>query len=165
MAQGYLLEYVKQIVKNCLYLIPMGICCLKRYSSFKWNLAKLNMATLPSGLPKIVNIWAFIWRKTRKLRLWLDSLLLIILLISPRQSQLELRQHIDSLSDDLKKASERQNPPIELDGYVKKLNNAKRRVMLVNNILQNAQVQYYPHIIPNPFENLKDGPWLHLLLQ
>ena len=57
-----------------------------------------------------------------------------------RQSQLELRQHIDSLSDDLKKASERQNAPIELDAYVKKLNNAKRRVMLVNNILQNAQV-------------------------
>ena len=59
-----------------------------------------------------------------------------------RQSQLELRQHIDSLSEDLKKAAERQNAPIELDAYVKKLNNSKRRVMLVNNILQNAQVTW-----------------------
>lgn len=30
--------------------------------------------------------------------------------------------------------------PFDLDAYVKKLMNAKRRIMLVNNILQNAQV-------------------------
>lgn len=40
----------------------------------------------------------------------------------------------------LKKISENQPVPVELDGYVKKLNNARRRVMLVNNILQNSQV-------------------------
>ncbi len=42
---------------------------------------------------------------------------------------------------DLKKISENQQAPIELDSYVKKLNNSRRRVMLVNNILQNAQVK------------------------
>ena len=42
---------------------------------------------------------------------------------------------------DLKKISENQQAPIELDSYVKKLNNSRRRVMLVNNILQNTQVK------------------------
>ena len=55
---------------------------------------------------------------------------------------MELRQHIDNLAEDLKKASDRQGAPVELDSYVKKLNNAKRRVMIVNNILQNAQVRW-----------------------
>ena len=41
---------------------------------------------------------------------------------------------------DLRLVSERQQVPIELEPYVKKLNNARRRLMLVNNILQNAQV-------------------------
>ncbi|KAI0240004.1 SNARE-associated protein Snapin [Lamellibrachia satsuma] len=56
-----------------------------------------------------------------------------------RQSQVDLRKHIDSVADDLKKISENEQVPIELDAYVKKLTNARRRVMLVNNILQNAQ--------------------------
>ena len=41
---------------------------------------------------------------------------------------------------DLKRISENKGVPIDLDPYVKKLNNARRRVMLVNNILQNCQV-------------------------
>ena len=41
---------------------------------------------------------------------------------------------------DLKKISERQESPVDLSAYVKKLNNARRRVMLVNNILQNVRV-------------------------
>ena len=41
---------------------------------------------------------------------------------------------------DLKKIAELQGIPIDLEPYVKKLNNSRRRVMLVNNILQNAQV-------------------------
>ncbi|CAH1786255.1 unnamed protein product [Owenia fusiformis] len=56
-----------------------------------------------------------------------------------RQSQIELRQQIDALAEDLKRISQNQSIPVELDSYVKKLNNARRRVMLVNNILQNAQ--------------------------
>lgn len=56
-----------------------------------------------------------------------------------RISQLELRQQIDSLAEDLRKISDGQQVPLDFDVYVKKLMNAKRRVMLVNNILQNAQ--------------------------
>lgn len=58
---------------------------------------------------------------------------------STRITQLELKQQIDSLAEDLRKISENQPMPFDLDAYVKKLMNAKRRVMLVNNILQNAQ--------------------------
>ena len=36
--------------------------------------------------------------------------------------------------------SELQELPVDLEPYVKKLMNSRRRVMLVNNILQNAQV-------------------------
>ncbi|CAI9738914.1 Hypothetical predicted protein [Octopus vulgaris] len=56
-----------------------------------------------------------------------------------RESQVELRQQIDSLAIDLKKISDSQQVPVDLEPYVKKLSNARRRVMLVNNILQNVQ--------------------------
>ncbi|KAK7475428.1 hypothetical protein BaRGS_00033309 [Batillaria attramentaria] len=56
-----------------------------------------------------------------------------------RESQIELRQQIDSLCDDLKKIAESEPVPVELEPYVKKLNNSRRRVMLVNSILQNVQ--------------------------
>uniref|UniRef100_A0A6G5ADW0 Biogenesis of lysosome-related organelles complex 1 subunit 7 n=2 Tax=Rhipicephalus microplus TaxID=6941 RepID=A0A6G5ADW0_RHIMP len=58
---------------------------------------------------------------------------------STRISQLELRQHIDTLAEDLRALSEKQQIPYDLDSYVKKLVNAKRRVVLVNSILQNTQ--------------------------
>ena len=41
---------------------------------------------------------------------------------------------------DLRRLSELQELPVDLEPYVKKLMNSRRRVMLVNNILQNAQV-------------------------
>ncbi|KAG8430712.1 hypothetical protein GDO86_020094 [Hymenochirus boettgeri] len=47
-------------------------------------------------------------------------------------------QHIDSRSE-LCKINEDQKVALDLDPYVKKLLNARRRVVLVNNILQNAQ--------------------------
>ncbi|XP_077986314.1 SNARE-associated protein Snapin-like [Glandiceps talaboti] len=56
-----------------------------------------------------------------------------------RESQVELRQQIDGLAEELKKLSEEQPLPVELDVYVKKLMNSRRRIMVVNNILQNAQ--------------------------
>ncbi|GFO19935.1 snare-associated protein snapin-like [Plakobranchus ocellatus] len=56
-----------------------------------------------------------------------------------RESQVELRQQIDSLCEDLKKISENDPMPVELEPYVKKLNSSRRRVMLVNSILQNVQ--------------------------
>ncbi|ESN92442.1 hypothetical protein HELRODRAFT_146610, partial [Helobdella robusta] len=59
--------------------------------------------------------------------------------LAVRQSQMELRHSIETLADDLKKIAELQNSKMELEPYLKKLTNARRRVMLANNILQNAQ--------------------------
>ncbi|KXJ08795.1 SNARE-associated protein Snapin [Exaiptasia diaphana] len=56
-----------------------------------------------------------------------------------RQSQVELRTQIDALTEDLHKLQELQEIPLDLEPYVKKLMNSRRRIMLVNNILQNAQ--------------------------
>ncbi|KAM9777146.1 SNARE-associated protein Snapin [Syngnathus typhle] len=58
---------------------------------------------------------------------------------SVRESQVELREHIDNLATELCKINEHQKVALDLDPYVKKLLNARRRVVLVNNILQNAQ--------------------------
>lgn len=57
-----------------------------------------------------------------------------------RISQVELRQQIDGLADEIKKISDEQQCPLDLESYVKKLLNAKRRVTVVSNILQVAQV-------------------------
>ncbi|NXA43978.1 SNAPN protein, partial [Eudromia elegans] len=57
-----------------------------------------------------------------------------------RESQVELREHIESLAAELCRINEDQKVALDLDPYVKKLLNARRRVVLVNNILQNAQV-------------------------
>ncbi|CDQ57353.1 unnamed protein product [Oncorhynchus mykiss] len=59
---------------------------------------------------------------------------------SVRESQVELREHIDNLATELCRINEHQKVVLDLDPYVKKLLNARRRVVLVNNILQNAQV-------------------------
>ncbi|XP_051949075.1 SNARE-associated protein Snapin-like [Xyrauchen texanus] len=58
---------------------------------------------------------------------------------SVRESQVELREHIDNLASELCRINEHQKMALDLDPYVKKLLNARRRVVLVNNILQNAQ--------------------------
>ncbi|XP_070996304.1 SNARE-associated protein Snapin-like [Oncorhynchus clarkii lewisi] len=58
---------------------------------------------------------------------------------SVRESQVELREHIDNLATELCRINEHQKVVLDLDPYVKKLLNARRRVVLVNNILQNAQ--------------------------
>lgn len=58
---------------------------------------------------------------------------------STRISQLELKQCIESLSEELKKVAESQQTSVDLDAYVKKLVNAKHRVTVLSNILQNAQ--------------------------
>ena len=48
---------------------------------------------------------------------------------------------------DLKVIAENQAIPVDLESYVKKLNNSRRRVMLVNNILQNVQVCIQPQAL------------------
>ncbi|KAK5612560.1 hypothetical protein CRENBAI_011657 [Crenichthys baileyi] len=58
---------------------------------------------------------------------------------SVRESQVELREHIDNLATELFRINEHQKVALDLDPYVKKLLNSRRRVVLVNNILQNAQ--------------------------
>lgn len=60
--------------------------------------------------------------------------------LTRRISQLELKQCIESLTEELKKVSESQQTTVDLDAYVKKLINAKHRVTVLSNILQNAQV-------------------------
>lgn len=50
-----------------------------------------------------------------------------------------LLRHL-SLYLELCRINEHQKVALDLDPYVKKLLNARRRVVLVNNILQNAQV-------------------------
>lgn len=53
-----------------------------------------------------------------------------------RVSQLELKQCIDSLAEELKKVSEAQQHTVDLEVYLKKLINAKQRVSVLSNILQ-----------------------------
>uniref|UniRef100_A0AAQ5Z044 Biogenesis of lysosome-related organelles complex 1 subunit 7 n=1 Tax=Amphiprion ocellaris TaxID=80972 RepID=A0AAQ5Z044_AMPOC len=62
---------------------------------------------------------------------------------SVRESQVELREHIDNLATELCRINEHQKVALDLDPYVKKLLNARRRVVLVNNILQNAQMSQF----------------------
>ncbi|XP_003729238.2 SNARE-associated protein Snapin [Strongylocentrotus purpuratus] len=56
-----------------------------------------------------------------------------------RESQVELRQRIEELDDALRELCKEKSAPIDLDLYVKKLANCKRRIATVNNIVQNAQ--------------------------
>lgn len=56
-----------------------------------------------------------------------------------RFSQLELKQCVESLSEELKRISEAQKNGLDLDVYIKKLINAKHRITVVTNVLQTAQ--------------------------
>lgn len=53
---------------------------------------------------------------------------------------MELKQHLDSLSDELKQLAEQQTCPLDLEKYVRKLNDAKAKISVVGNILQSSQV-------------------------
>lgn len=56
-----------------------------------------------------------------------------------RVSQLELKQQLDILSEELKQISAEQNCPIDLEVYSNKLINSRHKISVVNNILQAAQ--------------------------
>lgn len=45
-----------------------------------------------------------------------------------------------SPSVELRLLSEKQKVPVDLDTYIKKLTNSRKRILLVNDILQNVQV-------------------------
>ncbi|KAF1597079.1 UNVERIFIED_CONTAM: SNARE-associated protein Snapin, partial [Eudyptes robustus] len=51
----------------------------------------------------------------------------------------QLDGHVHAVRSELCRINEDQKVALDLDPYVKKLLNARRRVVLVNNILQNAQ--------------------------
>jgi len=52
-----------------------------------------------------------------------------------------LKQQIEVLSEELKKISDSQQCLLDIDVYVRKLLNAKLKVTVVSNILQNVQVK------------------------
>jgi len=56
-----------------------------------------------------------------------------------REAQVELRDQIDVLAAELKKISEQQASPIDLEAYITKLGNSKKRVLVVQNVLASAQ--------------------------
>jgi len=56
-----------------------------------------------------------------------------------RQSQIELKSQIESLSLELNTISKNQQCPIDLESYIKKLLDARRRITTINSVLQNAQ--------------------------
>ncbi len=60
-----------------------------------------------------------------------------------RQSQLELRAQIESLTTELGVIAQNQQSPIDLESYIKKLLDARKRITIVNSILQNAQVCWF----------------------
>lgn len=59
---------------------------------------------------------------------------------STRGAQKELKQQIEDLSKDLHEISQQEGCPVDLEEYVQKLHNAKKRIVIVSNILQGAQV-------------------------
>ncbi|KAK2583235.1 hypothetical protein KPH14_009252 [Odynerus spinipes] len=56
-----------------------------------------------------------------------------------RICQIELKQRIESLTDELSRINEALQCPFETDSYVKKLINAKQKITIVSNILQTTQ--------------------------
>uniref|UniRef100_A0A161MFX2 Biogenesis of lysosome-related organelles complex 1 subunit 7 n=1 Tax=Triatoma infestans TaxID=30076 RepID=A0A161MFX2_TRIIF len=56
-----------------------------------------------------------------------------------RVSQLELKQQLESLSEELKNITYEQNCPLDLEIYSQKLLNSRHKITVVSNILQAAQ--------------------------
>ena len=51
-----------------------------------------------------------------------------------------MKDQISGLEDQLRIIEEEQGCPVDLESYINKLNSAKKRIIVVNNILQSAQV-------------------------
>lgn len=56
-----------------------------------------------------------------------------------RICQIELKQRIESLTEELQRINDALQYPLETDSYVKKLINAKHKITIVSNILQTTQ--------------------------
>ena len=57
-----------------------------------------------------------------------------------RDAQNELKDRINSLEQQLLAIEAEQSCPVDLESYINKLNNSKKRILIVNTILQGAQV-------------------------
>uniref|UniRef100_T2MHS0 Biogenesis of lysosome-related organelles complex 1 subunit 7 n=1 Tax=Hydra vulgaris TaxID=6087 RepID=T2MHS0_HYDVU len=56
-----------------------------------------------------------------------------------RESQLLLRDTIDKLTIELEQLASLHKPPLDLDPYIRKLFNCRRKITVVNSVLQNTQ--------------------------
>ena len=57
-----------------------------------------------------------------------------------REAQNELKDRINSLEQQLTAIEREQNCPVDLEAYIHKLDSSKKRILVVNTILQGAQV-------------------------
>ena len=57
-----------------------------------------------------------------------------------REAQNELKERINSLEQQLLAIEREQNCPVQLESYINKLESSKKRILVVNTILQGAQV-------------------------
>ena len=57
-----------------------------------------------------------------------------------REAQNELKERINSLEQQLLAIEREQNCPVHLESYINKLESSKKRILVVNTILQGAQV-------------------------
>lgn len=74
-------------------------------------------------------------------RIWRDlgDCNLYAFFFSYRICQIELKQRIESLTEELQRINEALQYPLDTDSYVKKLINAKHKITIVSNILQTTQ--------------------------
>lgn len=64
--------------------------------------------------------------------------------LSARQAQLELKERIEGLERLLNRLeAKEQRCPVDLEGYIVKLQSTKQRINVINNILQAAQVNFF----------------------
>eukprot|EP00731_Ephydatia_muelleri_P024279 Em0016g550a len=56
-----------------------------------------------------------------------------------RKSQVVLSDQIDRLAAELRGLSDKQRVPVDLDMYIEKLTNSRKRIVVVSDILQNVQ--------------------------
>lgn len=83
----------------------------------------LNNQLISVKLSGQINLWSYIWEIY-----W--SILFC---------QFELRKQIEAVTDELQKIGEEHHVDINLEPYIQRLINTKRRVVLVSNIVQNIQ--------------------------
>ena len=108
-----------------------------KYVSFSFQLFARVLILTPSefGFPSPVSL---IVEVTELCIIYFGIILIVT--VSLRASQQELSREIEFLLVELATIYRNQQCPIDLDGYVKKLLDARARVTIINSILHNVQV-------------------------